>query len=692
MRSRLLPPVLAVLVALTALAGCGSESKENPKTLVVATHDSWAMSKQVLAKFKRETGITVKVQPQGDAGELTNKLVLTKDSPLADGVYGIDNTFASRAVDAGILTPYAAKDLPTSAKQYQLEGKAADDLTPIDTSDVCLNIDDTWFAKKKLAPPKTLDDLTKPAYKGLFVTPGATTSSPGLAFLIATIVAKGDDGWQDYWKQLMANGAKITSGWTDAYEVDFTAGGGNGDRPIVTSYSSSPPFTIPDGGTTPTTSASARLLLPPGGVRRGAEGVRQPRGDAEVHRLHARAGLPEGPAGQHVRLPGRHLRRPAEVVGGVRQDGPEAAGHARRRDRRAPQHVAARLEGHHQPVRNSRKHWHWGTVAVAAVPLAALLVFFVYPVAGMLARGCGRTGTFDPSAVVEVLGRPRVHRVLWFTVWSAGLATLISVVAGLPVAFVLHRFRFPGRDVLRALVVVPFVLPTVVVGVAFRQLIAPSGPFGSLGLDGTAMAIVAALVFFNISVVVRTVGAFWEAIDPRREQAAAVLGASPWQVFRTVTLPALLPGIISAASVVFLFCATSFGVVLTMGGLRYANVETEIYLLTTQELDLTGGGGALDPAAAGDHRVAGPGCSRTTHPRLGRPHHQPAAATTPAAPARPAVVRPGPGLPDGAAGLARPRLAASRGHLGARELPRSGHDGRPQRAAGARPPRACSTR
>jgi thiamine transport system permease protein len=230
----------------------------------------------------------------------------------------------------------------------------------------------------------------------------------------------------------------------------------------------------------------------------------------------------------------------------------------------------------------------WGTAVVAAVPSAALLVFFVYPVAGMLARGLWPDGSFDPGAVAEVLGRPRTQRVLWFTVWSAGLATVVAVGAGLPVAFVLHRLRFPGRDVLRALVVVPFVLPTVVVGVAFRQLISTTGPLGRLGLDGTAAAIVAALVFFNISVVVRTVGAFWEAIDPRREEAAAVLGASPWQVLRTVTLPALVPGVVSAASVVFLFCATSFGVVLTMGGLRYSNVETEIYLLTTQELDLTG--------------------------------------------------------------------------------------------------------
>jgi thiamine transport system permease protein len=229
-----------------------------------------------------------------------------------------------------------------------------------------------------------------------------------------------------------------------------------------------------------------------------------------------------------------------------------------------------------------------GTAALAAVPLVALAVFFLYPVGGMLARGFWPEGSFAPGRVLEVLGRPRVHRVLWFTLWSAAAATAVAVVAGVPVAFALHRLRFPGRDLVRALVVVPFVLPTVVVGVAFRQLIAPSGLLGRLGLDGTATAIVAALVFFNVSVVVRTVGSFWEAIDPRREEAAAALGASPAQVFRTVTLPALLPGIVSAASVVFLFCATSFGVVLTMGGLRYANVETEIYLLTTQELDLTG--------------------------------------------------------------------------------------------------------
>ncbi|HEU4567381.1 MAG TPA: iron ABC transporter permease [Marmoricola sp.] len=229
-----------------------------------------------------------------------------------------------------------------------------------------------------------------------------------------------------------------------------------------------------------------------------------------------------------------------------------------------------------------------GYVLLAALPVAALGLFFLYPVGGMVARGFFTDGRFAPGQVAEVFGRSTVQRALWFTVWSAAAGTAGSLLLGVPVAWALHRLRFPGRDLVRALVMVPFVLPTVVVGVAFRQLLVDRGPLGFLHLDGTAVAIVAALVFFNVSVVVRTVGAFWSGLDPRQAQAAAALGATPAQVFRTVTLPALLPGIVSAASVVFLFCATSFGVVLVMGGLRYANIETEIYLLTTQELDLTG--------------------------------------------------------------------------------------------------------
>jgi thiamine transport system permease protein len=227
-----------------------------------------------------------------------------------------------------------------------------------------------------------------------------------------------------------------------------------------------------------------------------------------------------------------------------------------------------------------------GFLALAAVPLTVLAVFFVLPVAGMVGRGFFSSGSFDPVGVLGILARARVHRVLWFTLWSSAAATACTVALGLPVTFVLHRLRFPGRQLVRALVVMPFVMPTVVVGVAFRTLLAPSGPLGALHLDGTPAAIVAAMVFFNLGVVVRTVGALWDGLDRRREEAAAALGASPVQVLRTVTLPALMPGVVSAASVVFLFCAASFGVVLTLGGLRYSTVETEIYLLTTQFLDL----------------------------------------------------------------------------------------------------------
>jgi thiamine transport system substrate-binding protein len=249
----------AIVAATLTLAACSVSNDEHTtdrtagKTVVIATHNAWNAPKSLLAQFEKETGLKVKIVPNGDAGELTNKLVLTKDNPIADGVYGIDNSFASRAVEAGVLAAYHSHnsqkspyDLPNGEDQY---------FSPVDWGDVCVNVDDVWFGKHRLAPPKTLDDLVKPAYKNLFVTPGAAASSPGFAFLLATIGRYGEDGWKDYWAKLMANGTKLAADWTEAYEVDFTAGGGNGARPIVLSYNSSPPFTIPKGKTRPTTSA-----------------------------------------------------------------------------------------------------------------------------------------------------------------------------------------------------------------------------------------------------------------------------------------------------------------------------------------------------------------------------------------------------------------------------------------------------
>ena len=228
------------------------------------------------------------------------------------------------------------------------------------------------------------------------------------------------------------------------------------------------------------------------------------------------------------------------------------------------------------------------TPVAAILPLGFLAIFFALPVAGMLARGFAPGGVLDLGGFAEVLGRARTQRIIGFTLAISAAATVISVVVGVPVAHALYRLALPGRRTLRAIVAMPFVLPTVVVGVMFRSLLAEGGALGGLGLDGEWGGILAAFVFFNLAVVVRTVGAAWEGLDRRPEEAAGTLGAGPATVFRTVTLPALAPSIISAASIVFLFCATAFGVVLTMGGLAYGTVETEIYLLTTALFDLRG--------------------------------------------------------------------------------------------------------
>lgn len=225
-------------------------------------------------------------------------------------------------------------------------------------------------------------------------------------------------------------------------------------------------------------------------------------------------------------------------------------------------------------------------MVAAGVPLAFLIIFFAYPVAALVTRGFSTDGTVDLSGFAEVFSTSRTWRIIGLTFAQAVLGTAGAVLLGIPGAYVLYCRSFRGRGLLRAVVTVPFVLPTVVVGVAFRSLLAPSGPLGFLGLDGTFTAIILALVFFNYAVVVRTVGGMWERLDPRTAQAARALGASRARAFWTVTLPALGPAIASAASVVFLFCATAFGIVLVLGGIQFGTVETEIWLQTTQMLDL----------------------------------------------------------------------------------------------------------
>ncbi|TLW91879.1 iron ABC transporter permease [Saccharomonospora piscinae] len=218
----------------------------------------------------------------------------------------------------------------------------------------------------------------------------------------------------------------------------------------------------------------------------------------------------------------------------------------------------------------------WGRTSAAGalgvLPVAFLGVFFAWPVVAILRLG------FADGGVADTLAAPSTWRLAAFTVAQALAATVVAVLAGFPLAYLLARVRLPGIAVVRTLVLVPFVLPTVVVGLAFRALWPDGGVFG----------IVAANAFFNVAVVARTVGGLWSQLDRRAEDAARSLGASRRRAFRTVTLPALLPAVSSAAAVVFLFCATSFGVVLMLGGNRYRTLETEIYLRTVNLLDLSG--------------------------------------------------------------------------------------------------------
>jgi thiamine transport system permease protein len=226
-------------------------------------------------------------------------------------------------------------------------------------------------------------------------------------------------------------------------------------------------------------------------------------------------------------------------------------------------------------------------LAIAAlIPLAFLAVFFAYPVVTLIGRGFRDDTGWTVGPILDVFASPRTWRIIRQTLTQAVTGTVLSVGLGVPGAYVLYRLRFPGQRALRALVAVPFVLPSVVVGVAFRSLLAEGGPLGFLGLEESFPAIALALVFFNYSVVVRTVGALWAGLDRRTADAARSLGAGPVRVFRTITLPALAPAIASAAALVFLFCASAFGVVLVLGGTRWGTVETEIWYQTTQLLDL----------------------------------------------------------------------------------------------------------
>jgi thiamine transport system substrate-binding protein len=260
-RIRILTPIIVVLVAALGLAACGSSSSSGSGgeggTVTLVTHDSFAVSKPVLRDFTKQTGITVRVLKNGDAGAALNQAILTKDAPLGDAFFGVDNTFLSRALAAGIFVPYAAKGVDRVPASLRLDDRNR--VTPIDYGDVCVNYDKQWFADKHLAVPTSLDDLADAKYKDQLVVENAATSSPGLAFLLATVAKYGPDGWDGYWKRLRANGVKVVDGWEQAYDTEFSGAAGKGDFPLVVSYASSPPAEVIYAKPTPKTAPTGSI-------------------------------------------------------------------------------------------------------------------------------------------------------------------------------------------------------------------------------------------------------------------------------------------------------------------------------------------------------------------------------------------------------------------------------------------------
>ena len=239
----------AITIALVSVA-CGGTSTTPtttaaaPESLVLLSHESFAagVTEETFAGFTDETGISVEVLAAGDAGATLNQAILTKEAPLGDVLFGVDTTFLSRALAEDLFVPHEAAALADVPDDLQVDPSHR--VTPIDFGDVCINYDKEGLSEAGLAPPAELADLTRPEYRGTLVVEHPATSSPGLAFLLATIAEFGEDGWTDFWVRLRDNDVAVTAGWDEAYYSSFSGGSGEGDRPLVVSYASSPPAEV----------------------------------------------------------------------------------------------------------------------------------------------------------------------------------------------------------------------------------------------------------------------------------------------------------------------------------------------------------------------------------------------------------------------------------------------------------------
>jgi thiamine transport system substrate-binding protein len=251
--------IRCLLLSILLLVSC-APGPSGPRTLTVMTHDSFAATEAVIQAFEQAENAKVTFIKSGDAGAVLNKAILSRDAPLADVLYGVDNTFLSRALSADIYEPYDSPALQNIPAAFQLDSTRR--ALPVDYGDVCINYDKAYFASHNLSVPQSLEDLIRPEYRGLLVTENPATSSPGLAFLLATIKHYGDPDYLGYWKQLRANGLVVADGWETAYYTDFSGSSGQGPQPMVVSYGTSPAAEVMFAQTPPADSPTASILGP----------------------------------------------------------------------------------------------------------------------------------------------------------------------------------------------------------------------------------------------------------------------------------------------------------------------------------------------------------------------------------------------------------------------------------------------
>lgn len=230
-----------LLICLVILAACAAEETATqpagPQTLTVMTHDSFSVSEEVVDAFEQANNAEVAFLQSGDAGSVLNRAILTRDAPLADILFGVDNTFLSRALEEDIFEAYESPMLEEIPGRFKLD--PSNRALPLDYGDVCINYDKSYFEENDLAVPQSLEELTQPEYEGLLVVENPATSSPGLAFLLATVAHFGDE-FTEYWADLRDNGVVVVDGWETAYYTNFSGSSGRGPQPMVVSYGSSP--------------------------------------------------------------------------------------------------------------------------------------------------------------------------------------------------------------------------------------------------------------------------------------------------------------------------------------------------------------------------------------------------------------------------------------------------------------------